>query len=503
MKRVWWVLIILLIFTVVFLCWPKKSYMESNVICYESQTVNGLGDRLLDICYIMTKSPDSKIRVKWNLGKDQERSTYDTNLIQIDNGEITTTQLESCTLDLQLEKPWYPGANTPPLEQVDLFRDVAKRIKPSPEVENVIPSGEKYVTIHIRGKDKIVGDEYEDGILTTRKQFKQFKDKCVEYVKSHPEKMYFVCSDDEELKLEFIKDCGSDIKLLNSLNYGNLDRAIVDLFVMSRSELIIQCTKYSTFSIVASIIGGVPLLNFHKSEMMGNVADWKPFLYPLNSENIVVVRAVDLNDPRIPKNTYVILDKTNVLDSLDSERVIVHNESSCKAANPLHNSIKHSLDSVLWHVYERFNDVDFKYLWLLEDDVYVDGSLDGVLKKNSSRTEDFLASFVEDYEAGSGWVWWDELVSRDAGVSVPSLEERVKSFFPVTRYSKEFLKEIHDRIGVYSGYCEVYIPTLAKQLGYTYGNLEESSVGNLSLVPIHPLPKNGDDRLYHKWALNM
>lgn len=500
----WWVLIILLILTVVFLCWPKKSYMESGgVICYESQTVNGLGDRLLDICYIMTKSPDSKIRVKWNLGKDQERSVYDTNLIQIDNGEITTTHLEACTLDLQLERPWYPGANTPPIEQVDLFRDVSKRIKPSPEVENVIPRNKKYVTIHIRGKDKIVDDNNNDPIMTSKSKFKEFKNKCVEYVKSHTEKTYFVCSDDEELKNEFIKECGSDIKLLSSLNYGNLDKAIVDFFVMSRSELIIQCTKYSTFSIAASIIGGVPLLNFHDSEMMGSVADWKPFLYPLNSEQIVVVRTVNLDDPRIPKNTYVILDSDQ--KSLESERVTVHNEASCREANPLHKDVKHSLDSVLWHVYEKFKDKDFKYLWLLEDDVYVDGSLDGVLQKNSSRTEDFLASFVEDYseKENRNWIWWDDLMSRDTGVSVPELENRVKSFFPVTRYSKEFLKEIHDRIGVYSGYCEVYIPTLAKQLGFTYGNLEESSVGNLSLGVINPMPANGDDRLYHKWALNM
>lgn len=274
------VLLFIIVMTIIIFTWPKKtSYMESDVICYDSQTVNGLGDRLLDICYIMTKSPNSKINVKWNLGKDQERSTYDTNLIKIENGEITTATLETCTLNLQLEKPWYPGANTPPIEQVDIFRNVSKRIKPSQEVENVIPK-ERYVTIHIRGKDKIVGDEYEDGIMTTRKQFEFFKSKCIEYVKSHPEKSYFVCSDDDPLKNQFINECGEGIKFIE-IDYGNLDRAVVDLFVMSRSELVIQCTKYSTFSIVASIIGGIPLLNFHESNMMGNVADWKPFLYPL------------------------------------------------------------------------------------------------------------------------------------------------------------------------------------------------------------------------------
>ncbi len=220
------------------------------------------------------------------------------------------------------------------------------------------------------------------------------------------------------------------------------------------------------------------------------------------SNDIVVVRAVNLEDPRIPKNTYIILDSST---QEPSDRVIIHNEESCRRVNPLHKDIKYSLDSVLWHVYEKVKDKDFEYLWLLEDDVYIDGSLEGVTRKNSHKKEDFLASFVEDYgenEKELNWMWWEALESS-AGTETPSLEKRVKSFFPVTRYSKEFLKEIHDRIGIYSGYCEVYIPTLAKQLGYSYGNLDESSVGNLSLSVINPMPTNGDNRLYHKWALNM
>lgn len=223
-------------------------------------------------------------------------------------------------------------------------------------------------------------------------------------------------------------------------------------------------------------------------------------------DNLVIIRAVDPEDPRVKDirnktkcESHVILDVTNRDTSLDS--FIKHSEDSCRAANPLHKDIKYSLDSVLWHVYEQFKDVDFKYLWLLEDDVYCDGSFDDVIQKNESNTKDFLASFVEDYGASAeeiNWMWWDSV----EGQGVPEKSERVKSFFPVTRYSKEFLKEIHDSIGVYSGYCEVYIPTLAKQKGYTYGNLSEDSIGNLSLVPIHPMPHNGDGRLYHKWSIS-
>lgn len=231
------------------------------------------------------------------------------------------------------------------------------------------------------------------------------------------------------------------------------------------------------------------------------------------SKDIVVIRAVDPEDPRVKDTlsktsveTRVILDVTNrgggvPLDksSLDSF-IIKHSENSCRSANPLHKEIKYSLDSVLWHVYERVKDLDFKYMWLLEDDVYCDGSLDQIIEKNASNKKDFLASFVEDYGASAkelNWMWWDSL----EGQEVPEKSERVKSFFPVTRYSKEFLREIHDSIGNYSGYCEVYIPTLAKQKGFTYGNLSEDSIGKFSLFPIDPLPKNHDSRLYHKWRV--
>jgi hypothetical protein len=232
------------------------------------------------------------------------------------------------------------------------------------------------------------------------------------------------------------------------------------------------------------------------------------FLASRSQKNVIVIRGVSLEDPRI-KDTmskssspcHIILD-----GEAEEEGVFTHTEETCKKINPLHKSIKYSLDSVLWHVYENVKDTDFDYVWVLEDDVYVDGSLDGIIKKNSSSNKDFLASFVEDYgsnEKELNWMWWDALdESKDSSLSsdVPSLKDRVKSFFPVTRYSKRFLKEIHDRIGVYSGYCEVYIPTLAKQLGFTYGNLSKNSIGNLSLGIINPLPNNGDDRLYHKWA---
>jgi hypothetical protein len=250
----------------------------SDTICYDQTAVTGLGDRLLDICAVMTKQPESNIHIKWNTGKDQERSVYDTSLIQIDNGEISEIFV-SCSQNIEIN-PDRPGANAPSIDKIDTFRNMAKRIKPAPEVEEVIPSKElSYVCIHIRVTDKLNDVNPNDPIGVSTEQYKNIKSKCVDYVKTHIDKTYLICTDDEKLKNGFIQECGSEMKLIEIKDYKNLDRAIVDLFAMSRAELIIQCTKYSTFSITASLIGGIPLINYFESEVMGADWNWKPVLY--------------------------------------------------------------------------------------------------------------------------------------------------------------------------------------------------------------------------------
>jgi hypothetical protein len=256
--------------------------MESDLICYDQKTVTGLGDRLLDICSVMTQSPDSKFRVKWNLGKDHVRNTsYDTSLIKIENGEIVTYEegSSSCNQNLDVKFPTRPGSSVPDENLKEEFRKSAKRIKPSQEVENVIPK-ETYVSVHIRGTDKFNDFNPDDPLGVSTDQYNYIKSKCIEYIKTHPNNTYLVCADDENLKREFMKDCGDEIRFIQ-INYGNLDKAIVDLFAISRSELVIQCTKYSTFSIVASLIGGIPLINYFDSGGVMGRDDWNwaPFLY--------------------------------------------------------------------------------------------------------------------------------------------------------------------------------------------------------------------------------
>lgn len=270
-----WILWIFISVLVILLLFDFKSVENMQyTVCYDQQSFTGIGDRLLDLCSVMVQAPDSKIMIKWNDATAYK--TYDyKNSLEIENGEfLNSVDGVSCN-KLTLDKE--SGRAVPSMDQIDTFRKVAKRIRPSYQIEQVIP-GEKYTCIHIRATDKI--QKIADGIHQTQEEFDKIKQTCIDYVKNNIEKTYVICSDDETTKTKFIEECGEGLKLL-TIEYGNLDKAFVDLFVLSRSERIIQCTKYSTFSIVASIIGGIPLVNFSGLETMGkgDEYDWKPVLF--------------------------------------------------------------------------------------------------------------------------------------------------------------------------------------------------------------------------------
>jgi len=96
----------------------------------------------------------------------------------------------------------------------------------------------------------------------------------------------FVCSDDASYRtalLDRIRFKGGDGVAANPAaryrrepGYG----ALVDFFSLSRCKRIIQMTKYSTFSIAASITGNIPLVNLYRDDSgVGHRLDiWKSTL---------------------------------------------------------------------------------------------------------------------------------------------------------------------------------------------------------------------------------
>jgi hypothetical protein len=138
------------------------------------------------------------------------------------------------------------------------------------------------------------------------------------------------------------------------------------------------------------------------------------------------------------------------------------------------------------------------YMWIVESDVYCNGSYRAAFARTHHLDHDFLATDVEHRgeKGNNGWMWWNNLQGNLANTP---LDRQVKSFFPVTRYSRALLDAVATEYGRSSGFCEVYFPTLARSRGLTYASLPRD-MGVIQMGRANELvPSFRDDKLYHKY----
>jgi len=275
---------------------------------------SGFGDRILDLWTIVTikniLNKTEPLLIKWKSGTEYPgfNSCYSTDLFTIKNckwatsndyfisirtfiGENSqiwgnymnqkmdfgiiqkqifpintfwgTTNIER----IQEALPFY-GTISSNSKVAEVYYKVANSMCPNEKLKNLLVFAKdlEYASgIHIRLSDKCVDMRKLDPFTMTRENFNNIKEKCKEYIATN-KGIYFVCSEDktELAKMqEFILENGS---YLITLNYNDLredEIALLDFFALSRCQKILQCTKYSTFSIAASIVNQIPLINFH------------------------------------------------------------------------------------------------------------------------------------------------------------------------------------------------------------------------------------------------
>jgi len=186
-------------------------------------------------------------------------------------------------------------------------------------------------------------------------------------------------------------------------------------------------------------------------------------------------------------NCYLMMDETNLIKpyhsnvsrytnpNKDTNIIYIHWKDCCQV-NKLHKNNKEQVESQLYILYKLIPQ-EFDYLYFIEYDVYCDGNWKETLEKNNSYSHDFLATHVDDYRIQHiSWGHWFNL--KGSKQLKPKREHRVKSFFPITRYSTLFFKMLEKQIGRYTGFCEIFIPSLVKQQHLTYGNLNLDCIGH-------------------------
>lgn len=238
--------------------------------------------------------------------------------------------------------------------------------------------------------------------------------------------------------------------------------------------------------------------------------------YINNEKNIYVLRGHLCNEQFLKlwndiindfplERCFVIYDNTNktINDEFYNkykDNIILHTQNECKKLNKYHDSMWYTVETTVSICYNALKDkINFEYLWMIENDVYVDGSLLKSYENADNMNEDFLATHVKTYMEEPEWVHWGRLKGE---MEKLELEKQVKCFFPLVRCSRKMLDLVDKNLGKSSGYCEVYFPTLANINGLTYGNLPSNMIGKFEFhetVRLSTIPKNNDNKLYHKF----
>jgi len=181
-----------------------------------------------------------------------------------------------------------------------------------------------------------------------------------------------------------------------------------------------------------------------------------------------------------------------------SAHVFLMNYEECRRVNPLHKSNKEQVESQVI-IFKRLCPIAFDYMWLIEYDVVCDGNWSLTFQKCNHLDDDLLSTCMNEFPNEIQWGLWFKIYSRMRSWR-PPIHERVKCFFPVNRFSMKFLDELERNMGIYSGFCEVYFPTLAKAKQCTFQNLPKDMLGTVFLYSPDKNFKvtfRNQNRLYH------
>ena len=257
---------------------------------------NGLGDKILDILGFSVFCDYHKFQpvINWDSKPFHfhwGKNYYDLRLLKF-NPSIQFT-INSKKFPDKIESP-NPSSSLSPYKVFQYlkkthpeikFEEVAEKfvikakelVKPTEFTERCMPKGiENAYGIHLRFSDK-VKMEYNPRFEHNLKDFVMIRETILEdfdtIIEHDIEPAFLVVSEDKAWKREFIYSLQGvadkhkkTIRILepdyiNDQEFVGLE-SVVDMFALSRTKLIFQGVKYSTFSILAALLGSNKLVNY-------------------------------------------------------------------------------------------------------------------------------------------------------------------------------------------------------------------------------------------------
>jgi hypothetical protein len=152
------------------------------------------------------------------------------------------------------------------MDQTDWVK-YAKFIQPAFSIPS---KKEKYTSIHLRGGDRILNlDKYfikkylaveKNHYSITNFEFNRIKKKSLKYINKLKPENIFICTDIEDEKIVYLNKLNFKYNLKNLGFDEKIPAVYTDFFNLAFSREIIMVSKYSTFALMASLVGQTKLM---------------------------------------------------------------------------------------------------------------------------------------------------------------------------------------------------------------------------------------------------
>ena len=129
----------------------------------------------------------------------------------------------------------------------------ARLIKPTFDIH----FKKKPIGVHIRSTDRIGKDHPH--FMLDNDEFNTYISKTIAIINEVKPKYLFVCADNDKCKRFFIKHLDKDISIVEPI--CDAPGEYRDFFALTLCKSIYMCSKFSSFSIVASLIGNIPIIS--------------------------------------------------------------------------------------------------------------------------------------------------------------------------------------------------------------------------------------------------
>jgi len=225
-----------------------NGYSEMNLFSFFGRP-DGLGNRLEEIILLesVCSRSNAKCEYIW-------RNRYSTHSYEIcfkaDHVKIVAE-----------EEPRYPVKS---LSDFDLsftqkeILESAKKIIPNfnPSFQgNICPVG-----VHIRGTDRIGSDHPH--FMKNESELQMYLSETIDVLNRTKPRFVYVCSESEQCKRVFLRHLDPDISVVDPTLDKLSSPEYADLFSLSICKEIWMVSRFSSFSIIAALIGNVELVTF-------------------------------------------------------------------------------------------------------------------------------------------------------------------------------------------------------------------------------------------------